>query len=421
MSQYGNTINPTLDRSSIKPLRTYGELHRDFWRLIMQNPMVFMVFPTLIFLPTDIIIAFATSGMDTMEALRMSSRIQQISSLIFGTFAAAMMIWTIKEMANGRKPTFGESLRGGKQNWGAISITAFQVGWRVGLATLLLIVPGIVLAVRYSLAMPVTVFEDIHGKPAITRSKELGAGIQWPLFLSFFFSVFIYLPIVFALLFLLGHLAEKAGLGTWAEVVSSIPVNLAFAFMTIGTVFLYLEFKHPEKLQMMILNSDVASSQALSRGPAAYGAKGSSLTGLLPAVLAIVSWGGAGLFLVSYLGLGMFHLMAGNFFAEKGDLDKSRSYFQKAVELEPENPDYHFTLGSQYLHADKDNDKAIESFNKVIALDPKHGEAHLALSTAYYFKGDFETAKKHLAIAETLPIESADLLSTLKEDENMQR
>jgi tetratricopeptide (TPR) repeat protein len=113
--------------------------------------------------------------------------------------------------------------------------------------------------------------------------------------------------------------------------------------------------------------------------------------------------------------------MAGNFFAEKGDLDKSRSYFQKAVELEPENPDYHFTLGSQYLHADKDNDKAIESFNKVIALDPKHGEAHLALSTAYYFKGDFETAKKHLAIAETLPIESADLLSTLKEDENMQR
>ena len=86
---------------------------------------------------------------------------------------------------------------------------------------------------------------------------------------------------------------------------------------------------------------------------------------------------------------------------------------------------FHVAINLYYCissrHADKDNDKAIESFNKVIALDPKHGEAHLALSTAYYFKGDFETAKKHLAIAETLLIESAELLSTLKEDENMRR
>jgi tetratricopeptide (TPR) repeat protein len=143
------------------------------------------------------------------------------------------------------------------------------------------------------------------------------------------------------------------------------------------------------------------------------------MSGVYPFLLGAVAWVGAGFFLVSYFGLGFFQIVAGNYYAEKGDLEKSRHYFQRAVEIEPEHPDYRFALGNQYLHADRDFEKAILEYKKVVSLDPKHGEAHLALATSYYFLGDFATAKKYLATAETLPLESTDLLTTLKEDENM--
>jgi hypothetical protein len=421
MSQAGSFSGSNPIQTNIARFRSYGELHRDFWRLIAKNPLVFIVFPALIFVPSDLIIAFATQGMDTLESLRMSTRIQQIASLVLGTFAASTMIWTLKEMANGQHPSFGASLIGGKNYWRVISITTFQIGWRVGLATLLLIVPGVILAVRYCFALPITVFEDIHGKPALVRSKETGAGVQWALFLPFLFSVMIYLPIVFALLFSLGHLAEQAGLGLWAEVVSSIPVNIAFAFMTIGTTVLFLEVKHPERFQSMLMNASSLDKNSSHHKPlpSSSVASGLSMSGVYPFLLGAVAWVGAGFFLVSYFGLGFFQIVAGNYYAEKGDLEKSRHYFQRAVEIEPEHPDYRFALGNQYLHADRDFEKAILEYKKVVSLDPKHGEAHLALATSYYFLGDFATAKKYLATAETLPLESTDLLTTLKEDENM--
>ena len=349
MSQAGSLPIRSNNEQSKKVLRSFGDLHLDFWKLVGKNPLVFIIFPTLIFLPTDLIIALVTKDMETLEAIRMSTRIQQVSSLVFGTFAASTMIWTVKAMVDGGQPSFGASLRGGQINWGAISRTTFQIAWRVGIATILLIVPGIVLAVRYSLALPLTVFEDIHGKPAIVRSKELGSGWQWPMFLAFFISIMIYLPLVFCLLFYLGHLADQAGLGIWAEVVSSVPINIAFALMTMGAAFLFLEIKHPERLQAIIQPTKSNQGVPLQAAPMHAGTTGKSFfRSMFPTLLAIVSWVGAGTFLVSYLGLGFFHVVVGNYYAEKGDLDTSRGYFESAVALEPENTDYLFTLGSQF-------------------------------------------------------------------------
>ncbi len=191
--------------------------------------------------------------------------------------------------------------------------------------------------------------------------------------------------------------------------------------LTMGTVFLFLEIKQPERLQAMIHTAKIGQGLSMQATPIHAGtASNPFFRSILPLLLAVFSWAGTGTYLVSYLGFGFFHVVAGNYYAEKGDLETSRSYFEGAVALEPENSGYLFTLGSQFLHAEKNYESAIKQFEKVIAIDPKHGEARLALATAFYFKGDFEAAKKHLAIAETLSIESKELLQVLKEDENMQ-
>lgn len=94
--------------------RSYREIHRDFWRLLAAHPVVFLVLPILAFLPVDLVSAWITHDMKFSEAARTSMRVQQIASMIIGTYVASVIIWTVRALSEGRKPSLGAALKGGK-------------------------------------------------------------------------------------------------------------------------------------------------------------------------------------------------------------------------------------------------------------------------------------------------------------------
>jgi tetratricopeptide (TPR) repeat protein len=90
---------------------------------------------------------------------------------------------------------------------------------------------------------------------------------------------------------------------------------------------------------------------------------------------------------------------------------KCASENQRALELDPNNPRTHASLGRQYFEAPKmfggDLDKAIASFHKSLELDPKSDETYVWLAIALRKKGDSAGADQALQQALQLNPESA--------------
>ena len=75
---------------------------------------------------------------------------------------------------------------------------------------------------------------------------------------------------------------------------------------------------------------------------------------------------------------------------------------RKAIELEPEVSDRHFTL-AKALQWEEKYDESIAELEKTLRLDPQHDRAHYVLSTLYRRTGKRDLAAKELTIHKSLP------------------
>jgi hypothetical protein len=76
-----------------------------------------------------------------------------------------------------------------KHQIGGVIWLSAKVGFLVGLACIALIVPGILLAIRWSLAVPAKVLEDKSSGEAMSRSSELTLGNRGRVFVIWFLFV----------------------------------------------------------------------------------------------------------------------------------------------------------------------------------------------------------------------------------------
>jgi len=77
-----------------------------------------------------------------------------------------------------------------REKFGAMIPTAIMAGLIVLLGFVLLVVPGIFLAIRYCLIIQIVVIEGRRGRAALFRSKELIRGVWWKAFyLVLFFTI----------------------------------------------------------------------------------------------------------------------------------------------------------------------------------------------------------------------------------------
>ena len=82
---------------------------------------------------------------------------------------------------------------------------------------------------------------------------------------------------------------------------------------------------------------------------------------------------------------------------EKNHIRESLPYFEKAVHLDPENPETHHNLGVAY-ESISDTDKAIKHYQRAIKLTPYAIEPRLHLATMLTQKGRYQEAMIELSI-----------------------
>jgi hypothetical protein len=94
---------------------------------------------------------------------------------------AAIVHATVTDL-NGRRVVLGDSLKVGVRNCLPLIGLAILTGLGVAIGLVLLIVPGLILMVMWSVAVPAKVVEKIGVIEAFTRSRDLTRGRRWPIF-----------------------------------------------------------------------------------------------------------------------------------------------------------------------------------------------------------------------------------------------
>lgn len=130
------------------------------------------------------------------------------------TLQAAIVHATVADL-NARRVVVGESLMVGLRNVLPLIGLAILTALGVGLGTLLLIVPGVILALMWSVAVPAMIVERTGVMQAFSRSNDLTRGRRWAIFGLF---------VIYVILSWIVQLAITAACAAFAGSLSFIPV-----------------------------------------------------------------------------------------------------------------------------------------------------------------------------------------------------
>ena len=169
--------------------------------LLFKHIWLFSAIVLTVSLPGNVIIKLITLSAgkaNFMATLYASMWIE----VIFAPLYIGALIYALARIKSGQSVTYREAMAVGLKKWFALFAARFIANIFISLGFLLLIVPGIMLALRYALLDPAVVLEDKGISASRARSTTLTAGRRWEilgavvlLFLGLIVvSIFFYLP-----------------------------------------------------------------------------------------------------------------------------------------------------------------------------------------------------------------------------------
>lgn len=196
-------LTPSVINNSSGKLITVSELFSksfSFSKIIFWKVIGMILLPTITYIPMAII--FGLFYLTKYFSLNLGSAASTIIYIILGILGLAAVILAvyvyfiaqvgvyliIRDQNNNPKiwPTF----KAARSQAISFFETNFLTSIFIFLWTLLLVVPGIMMAIYYNFVAWVFVFEGLKNKAAMRRSKELVKGKWWSVFGRFFLFAF---------------------------------------------------------------------------------------------------------------------------------------------------------------------------------------------------------------------------------------
>jgi hypothetical protein len=136
----------------------------------------------------------------TVEQRIITSALMRIPIGIFlGPIYAAGLIHVLAGRMTGNRSSYRRAIRAGLSNWWRLFAARVVTSVLIFLGFLALIVPGILLSLRYSLIDPVVVLEKAGVRQSRLRSGELVRGKEIEIFSGVTLLTFLYIIVVMAL------------------------------------------------------------------------------------------------------------------------------------------------------------------------------------------------------------------------------
>lgn len=196
-----------------------GGVFSNAFKTLGENSTTFLILAGgLVTLPDAAIALLVKQSSDGATLERILNGVENLS---LGIIANGALLYAALKTIRGEKPAPGVALSAGVRLWGPLLGISFLAGLGVLLGMLLLLVPGIFLAVAWSLAVIIRVDGNEGVSEALTRSFEMTRGSRWAIF-----AVWLIFWILFLICFvLLGAMSAVVGpSGTTLVDVVIVPV-----------------------------------------------------------------------------------------------------------------------------------------------------------------------------------------------------
>jgi hypothetical protein len=156
------------------------------------------------------------------------SYFHSIVDLIVGQIVSVTLVYGAMQALRGRTVTIGECLSEGLRRLGAALGVAILSGIGIGLGMILLIVPGLILAAMWAVAIPAAVIEEKSATAALSRSQELTSERRWRVFGAY---------LVAGLITAVGGAIVGGAVGVVVGVDTTIFLVVVWAFVALSQAF----------------------------------------------------------------------------------------------------------------------------------------------------------------------------------------
>jgi hypothetical protein len=222
------TIGMILD----KAIHIYG---RDFLLLVAITAI-----PSLVSSAVALLFSAAMKGMTLPSGIAMFAALA-VSVVLSGVGGGAMAV-VVSSRYLGREVTFTDAYRAAFRRIGKIMGAMLLGGLFIVLASLGLVVPGIILALSFSLVSPVIMVEGIGGRRSLKRSRLLIKGYRWQALLIFglcYVVLGVAIVIVGGIFGVIAVLAHVEMTPLALQVLNFLLVILVGPFISILSVLIY--------------------------------------------------------------------------------------------------------------------------------------------------------------------------------------
>jgi hypothetical protein len=172
-----------------------------------------------------------------------------LASLVLGALLQAAVIRGVVEDLNGKRASIAELLSSGLRVSPPVIAIGLLVGLGIGLGAILLLVPGLMLASRWIVAVPARVMERPGVFAAMERSAELTKGNRWAIFgLLFAYAIVLWIISAVVLgitasLSFTAHSPTAAGMGLPYALISALVNALISTIGSAGVASIYCELR----------------------------------------------------------------------------------------------------------------------------------------------------------------------------------
>jgi Membrane domain of glycerophosphoryl diester phosphodiesterase len=220
-----------------------GAIFTRAWQVYAANFVVFSLIAIVISLPNLL------SG----EGETYTGVLRNVAVFIFwmivNTVGLAVILYAAFQAMRGRPIQIGEAIRRGLSRFWAIVGLAILQWLGIFIGFLLFIVPGIMLFIRWSAALPACVVEGLGPLASMKRSAELTKGHRWKIFgvyavlwLLGMILVAIIVAVIFALIGAVTAAGLSRGFGVGA-VISLVLSAILTAYINIIQVMVYHDLR----------------------------------------------------------------------------------------------------------------------------------------------------------------------------------
>ena len=226
------------------------------WEVLSANFAFFFVIAVLVGIPMMILQLFY----DPMEVMRLGLNPAAMQSkdgaayiagynramalaypatLVIGLVCYGVCSLTVFQHLRHERGALGDNFAQALKRFFPLLGASLLLGLGVGAASILLIIPGIMLAVRWAISSQVCVIEKLGPIASLKRSSQLTKGYRWPLF-----GLGILIAVVFGLVpYLLSYLLGLAG-GRTVAVVGGLLMHGVFGgYLYCLSVTVYQELR----------------------------------------------------------------------------------------------------------------------------------------------------------------------------------